>query len=288
MCCPLRILDRFVGCWNVPLPRTHSNCARKERLTTFLKTHLLSVGWRCSTPGARLGIRSWHTVGFSRRELYDLIVYPHPRLLHDVIESMHWTQKSHSTAIFICRPPSCPTATRVVIPWHQDSQYYGAPTRALKVITVTVPLVDVTEDNGCLWMAPGSHTWELWPGTPGHELNQKFEASVRENNVPTVACPMNAGDVMPFSNLTFHTSFKNTSQTIRWTVDLRYSPTPGSREMTAAEQSGYDYFLPRLQSLGYTQFVARSRRRPADSWQTWQAEHLRRNNNDLSRLNRYL
>lgn len=40
-------------------------------------------------------------------------------------------------------------------PWHQDGEYY--PIRPLEVLTIWIPLEDVTEENGPMRFIPGSH-----------------------------------------------------------------------------------------------------------------------------------
>ena len=46
---------------------------------------------------------------------------------------------------------------------HRDSDFFGP----LRIVTVWVPLVDVDESNGCLWVVPGSHLNGIT--TPGLE-----------------------------------------------------------------------------------------------------------------------
>ena len=58
---------------------------------------------------------------------------------------------------------------------------------------------------------------------------------------------MQVGDVLVFGNLTFHRSLENTSEDIRWSVDLRYSPTGSPLEWLLEKWPG---------------FIARSERQP--------------------------
>ena len=85
-------------------------------------------------------------------------------------------------------------------------------------------MVDVDEHNGCLQIIPGSHKQGLRP--PRRDENGRLvpiEDVESWGNVQNVR--MKVGDVLVFGNLTFHRSLENTSEDIRWSIDLRYSPT---------------------------------------------------------------
>ena len=43
------------------------------------------------------------------------------------------------------------------MPWHQDSGYFEPYCDLGLILTIWLPLVDVDEDNGCPWIAPGLH-----------------------------------------------------------------------------------------------------------------------------------
>ena len=50
--------------------------------------------------------------------------------------------------------PKVPSHSWSPVPWHQDSAYFEAYCDLGLVMTVWVPLVDATEDRGCLWVVP--------------------------------------------------------------------------------------------------------------------------------------
>ena len=120
-----------------------------------------------------------------------------------------------------------------VFPWHQDSQYYGQATQHLHVVSLWIPLVDVAEDNGCLYVIPGSHKWNLLKG-------QVHTWEEMEQRGQPVALPMRPGDILLFSNLTFHASKLNSSNSVRWSVDLRYVAPSQAQRLTAQQRRGYD------------------------------------------------
>jgi len=48
------------------------------------------------------------------------------------------------------------------VPWHQDSAYFEPYCDMGLVLTVWVPLVDATEERGCLWVMPRVHKGGLF------------------------------------------------------------------------------------------------------------------------------
>jgi len=55
------------------------------------------------------------------------------------------------------------------VPWHQDSAYFEPYCDRFRIIICWVPLVDATEDRGCMWVMPRSHRSGVVKhvGTPG-------------------------------------------------------------------------------------------------------------------------
>lgn len=144
--------------------------------------------------------------------------------------------------------PKLPGSALTSFPWHQDSQYYGKPTSKMHIVTVWIPLVDVDEKNGCLWLIPGSHQWGLLDGARGEDQNIRTFEDVEARGTP-VAVPMKRGDILLFSNLTFHASQVNQTQDVRWSLDLRYSRTPKETGMAREEADAYAYYYGRLQKM---------------------------------------
>lgn len=127
--------------------------------------------------------------------------------------------------------------------WHQDQGTVRKEADKTMMITVWIPIVDATEENGCLVVAPGSHKrglslhCEMPSGI--HEIPDGLVGPSRKT------LPMNAGDVLFMNKLTMHASLPNTSDGIRWSFDLRYNPI--------GDDTGRPWFPG---------FVARSRSNP--------------------------
>jgi phytanoyl-CoA hydroxylase len=103
-------------------------------------------------------------------------------------------------------------------PWHQDNGYtYIEPQQ---YVTLWIPLVDVDEENGCPWIAPGLHklgTLEHWQTQIGRVCLESFPGAV--------PVPAKAGDIVCFSSLAPHRTGPNLKQnTVRKAYILQYAP----------------------------------------------------------------
>ncbi|MBS14425.1 MAG: hypothetical protein CME19_22905 [Gemmatimonadetes bacterium] len=159
------------------------------------------------------------------------------------------------TGSFVTRP-KLPQNASAIFPWHQDSQYYGEPTQHLHVVSVWIPLVDVDENNGCLYVLPGSHRWGLLEGNRGADNLMITTEEVDKRGKPT-ALPMSQGDILFFSNLIFHSSKPNTTDKVRWSVDLRYVAPSLAAALTEQQKQGYDTLSTHY---GVAPITVRSRR----------------------------
>ncbi|WP_332771187.1 phytanoyl-CoA dioxygenase family protein [Phenylobacterium sp.] len=103
-------------------------------------------------------------------------------------------------------------------PWHQDNGYTFV--RPQQYVTCWTPLVDVDEENGCPWMAPGLHKL----GTLTHWLTPIGKKCL-EDVLDAVAVPAKAGDVIVFSSLAPHRTGPNLkADTVRKAYILQYAP----------------------------------------------------------------
>lgn len=124
--------------------------------------------------------------------------------------------------------PKVPRVTAGAVPWHQDKSYWP-DANSNPVITVWVPLVDATPDNGCLHMWPRTHRTrvlsyhqESYSGTGYTEIDgEQLKRLKRE----AIALPVDAGSAILFNDRCVHMSTPNNSDHVRWSVDLRYQPT---------------------------------------------------------------
>lgn len=124
--------------------------------------------------------------------------------------------------------PKVPGVAAGAVPWHQDKSYWPQA-NASPVITVWIPLVDATLENGCLHLIPGTHTKravahgsESYSGTKYLELPAEY---IERRKRDILALPMAAGSAVLFNDRLIHSSTPNNSRAVRWSVDLRYQPT---------------------------------------------------------------
>lgn len=147
-----------------------------------------------------------------------------PKIL-DVVESLLGPE-IFSNPVYNVRP-KVPRVAAGIVPWHQDKSYWTGA-KAAPVITVWIPLVDATYENGCLHVLPRTnrrrvlgHHNETYSGTGYTEVNDKH---VKPRLKEETALPIAAGGAIVFNDRFIHSSTANNSNQVRWSVDLRYQP----------------------------------------------------------------
>ena len=162
--------------------------------------------------------RSWRDQ-VATYEIFELHYCP---LLVDAIAEFTGTDVI-GHPVFNARP-KLPGQQLTVVPWHQDSGYFGTVSESSLIPTVWIPLVPVDETNGCLQVVAGSHRL----GVVDHHTEERegkflevMDELIEDSRI--VTCPMEVGDALVFHNLTFHRSLPHTtSQIVRWAIDIRY------------------------------------------------------------------
>ncbi len=131
--------------------------------------------------------------------------------------------------------------------WHQDIVALLPEADDTHQLTVWVAVTEATVENGCLVSVPKSHS----EGAIVHCSNL---ALASEPQVPgrlmegreAVPLPVKRGGVVLFHKMNVHRALPNRSDSLRWSMDLRYHPT--------GQASGRPAFPG---------FVARSRSNPS-------------------------
>ena len=218
--------------------------------------------------------RNW-SFGMFGREFYDL--YNLPGVLN-VLRLLLGSEVSNigTPALRTKLPGSVITS----FSWHQDSQYLDQSTigkkerhtEDLHMVTVWVPLVEATVENGCCWVIPGSHRWGLLDGARDADSNVRMEEDVEARGTP-VPIPLKPGGALFMTNLTVHASKLNMTRKSRWSIDFRYFPTPDRADMTVKEREGAEYVKNKELRGGMVPLVVLSEG-DKPTWEEWEAQVL--------------
>jgi len=122
------------------------------------------------------------------------------------------------------KPPAANSGTGTGfynVPWHQDSGVTWEEADDSDIITCWMPLVDATIENGCMEVIPGA--WKL-----GHlEHVADGGTTIRPDLLPDTTprpVPVRKGGIIFMHRYTPHRSTPNFTDTVRWSLDLRYQP----------------------------------------------------------------
>ena len=209
-------------------------------------------------------------------------VISHPRLL-DIAEQFCGPEIIASS-VYRLRP-KIPNYGYGAVPWHQDSSYFEPYCDRALVLTVWTPLVNATEENGCLWVIPKSHIYPIVP----HRLHESGKyLEIDKDNLPhgePVVCEVPKGGVLLMTNRTVHGSFENRTRGVRWSMDLRYqgAALPTNAPITRLEgemQANIEAGVPAACYPPEADFLVRSQVRPqeviatAEAFNALRANHL--------------
>ena len=99
--------------------------------------------------------------------------------------------------------------------YHQDAVFTTVEAQRILQVTVWIPLIDATLENGCLQVLPRVHQRRTVFWSYSRDLPE----------VEKMPLPMNKGDVLIMHKLTPHGSGPNNTDEVRWSLDLRYQKT---------------------------------------------------------------
>jgi hypothetical protein len=181
-----------------------------------------------------------HTEGILGPALADL--WSSPRLLDFMQQVLGGGDVAgHPVWNLRTKTPLNPLAT---VPWHQDTAYLAPGVQNVLQATAWIPLVDVDEAMGTLQVIRGSHR-------SGEVHRHRLERSsanqaswyleIEEAHLPAgerVVCHMKKGSFLLLNQLITHRSTENTTDCIRWSIDLRFQDP--------AKPTGFDAIKPAI------------------------------------------
>ena len=107
---------------------------------------------------------------------------------------------------------------RSEFPWHQDNGY--VPIEPTTNLTIWIALDDVDEQNGCVWVVPGSHKGGLLPHRSPNAGSWHLTVAVDGDGVPA---KLKAGEAVIFTGLTLHRSKLNHTNKPRRAFFIEYT-----------------------------------------------------------------
>jgi hypothetical protein len=169
--------------------------------------------------------------------------------------------------------PKVPSHSWSPVPWHQDSGYFEPYCDLGLIITVWVPLVDSTEERGCLWVMPRMHKRGVFTHKPD---DAKFYLVIPDEEFAgqqAVPVPVPKGGVLLLTNRTPHASFENKTDVVRWSMDLRYQSAslPTNARITrlpGETKSAVSVGVPVACNPPEPDFLVRSQLRPSEVMKT--------------------
>jgi phytanoyl-CoA hydroxylase len=110
----------------------------------------------------------------------------------------------------------------LAFPYHQDLWYFRKGNRIQRSCGIWLALDDADEDNGCLWVVPGSHRLGLFDHVdPEMEYAQDEFREVRQaREMDEIPVPLRAGSALFFDGGLLHRSSENNSDRDRtcWVI----------------------------------------------------------------------
>jgi hypothetical protein len=106
------------------------------------------------------------------------------------------------------------------VPWHQDQGVTKEEADVSEILTVWIPLVDVDTGSGCLEVIPRQKQLLEHQAEGGTMI----KPHLMPDDKP-VDCVMSRGDLLFMSAYTPHRGHTNSSNYVRWSMDLRFQKT---------------------------------------------------------------
>lgn len=117
-----------------------------------------------------------------------------------------------------------PIKEQSIFEQHQDYSYNIGSQNS---VTIWIPLQDVEVESGALLVAPGTHLNGVYPNKKGIiTADHKFDFQ---------SCPVKLGEALVFNQKLVHQSGVNTSNKIRFSIQLRFS------DLSCADYAGRGY-----------------------------------------------
>lgn len=147
---------------------------------------------------------------------------------------------------FLCKPPG----KGMVVPWHEDSAYWGDSLKPHKVMTVWLAIDDSNVENGCMRVIPGSHHngFSDYEDVTGED--KVFSTQIKKDQFDeskAVDLAIRAGECHLHDAKLIHGSNANKSNNRRCGYTMRYMPA--DCKFTRSENFSHAVYLARGKNL---------------------------------------
>ncbi len=108
-------------------------------------------------------------------------------------------------------------------PYHQDSAYFTI--EPLSLVTCWIALDDVTIENGCMWVIPGSHRGELFDHSQEWDVGGRKDMQVPDEHLDLsreLAIKLRAGSCSFHHSVLLHRSGRNQTNASRRGLAIHY------------------------------------------------------------------
>jgi phytanoyl-CoA hydroxylase len=154
--------------------------------------------------------------------------------LHQLLGSPLELSQAHHNCI-MTKDPAFSSATG----WHQDIRYWSF--QKPELVSVWLALGTEHEENGCLWLVPGSHRMEF--RREQYDDDRFFRADIDENREilqAKVAAELDEGDVLFFHCRLLHAAGQNRTALTKFAAVFTYlatdnRPLTGTRSASLPE-----------------------------------------------------
>lgn len=168
----------------------------------------------------------------SRPEAMDVPHFAYPRLFDwlladevlDLVEAFIGPDIALWSSHFISKPPG----DGLIVPWHEDSAYWGKRLDPMEVVTVWLGIDDSTVENGCMRVIPGTHRGGYSEYEPVDGKTHVFGTQIlgsQFDESEAVELEIAAGECHLHDARLMHSSKGNTSAKRRCGYTMRYMPS---------------------------------------------------------------
>lgn len=136
----------------------------------------------------------------------------------DIVESLIGPDIKLFASQCFMKPPG-----GVEKPYHQDSAYFTI--EPLSMVTCWIALDDVTIENGCMWVIPGSHRGEIFDHSQEWDVGGRKDMQVPDKHLDLsreVPITLQAGSCSFHHSVLLHRSGRNQTSTSRRGLAIHY------------------------------------------------------------------